>query len=375
MLLAAMGSVHRQHNRANIRALIEMGATVYLIANFSDSTAREKENKAFVEECNKNGIITINIPLGRGGFLKNVFLIPKLNQIIRKEKFDIIHAHTETGGFLFRLSMLFLRKEAAYVYTAHGMSFWKGSPKKTHILYKSIERWICSAMNANLAINQEEYDFLSSLNKKTAFLVHGIGLDINKMQRPLRNFDDIRKEFQLESGKILLVSVGELDDNKNHITVIRALARLHRKDFKYVICGVGKNSDMLLDEASELGLKDNVVLAGYRSDIPDILNAADIFVFPSFHEGLPVSALEAMACGLPLVCSKIRGNVDIVKDGNNGYLFNPTDVDMLADRLLALIDDKKSRKEMGMKNKEIVKAFSLESVTEELRQIYRAVLK
>ena len=161
-----------------------------------------------------------------------------------------------------------------------------------------------------------------------------------------------------------------MDDNKNHITVIRALAKLGRKDFKYVVCGVGPNKDMLLAESVSLGLKENTILAGYRSDISDILNAADIFVFPSYHEGMPVSALEAMACGLPVICSEIRGNVDIVRDGDNGFLFEPSNIDTLSQKLVYLMDDVSTRETMGAKNKELVKAFSLEAVTEELRKIY-----
>ena len=122
-----------------------------------------------------------------------------------------------------------------------------------------------------------------------------------------------------------------------------------------------------------MGLKDNVLLAGYRSDIPDVLNAADIFVFPSFHEGMPVSALEAMACGLPVICSQIRGNVDIVEEGENGYLFAPADSDALSRKIGLLMDDADKRKTMGAKNRKIVEDFSLEAVTEELKRIYSMI--
>lgn len=183
----------------------------------------------------------------------------------------------------------------------------------------------------------------------------------------------IKNELNVEKTQKLVVSVGELDDNKNHITVIKALSMLGRKDFKYVVCGVGPNKDMLLNEAEKMGLKDNVLLAGYRNDIPDVLNAADIFVFPSFHEGMPVSVLEAMACGLPVIASDIRGNVDIIKDGYNGYLFAPANANTLCEKLELLMDDADKRKTMGTKNREIVKDFSLEAVTEELKRIYLMV--
>ena len=375
LLLAAMGSVHRQHNKANIKALKEIGAIIYLAANFGTDTPREKNNTQFVAECKRDGINIIDIPFRRGGFITNIFQIPVLNKFLKREKFDIVHVHTETGGFMLRLSCLIQSKcNTKFVYTPHGMSFWKGSSLKSQLVYRPLERWICSAMDMNLGMNMEEVENLEQWNKRTAHYVHGVGLDVARMQNPVRSREQMREEFGLTESDKFIASIGELDDNKNHITVIKALATLGRKDFKYVVCGVGPNKDMLLAEAEHMGLKENVILAGYRSDIPDVLNAADIFVFPSFHEGMPVSALEAMACGLPIICSEIRGNVDIIREGDNGYLFQPSDVETLARKLEYLLDDAEKRKIMGLKNKEYVKDFSLESVTEELKRIYKSVL-
>lgn len=375
LLLAAMGSVHRQHNKANIKALKEIGAIIYLAANFGTDTPREKNNTQFVDECKRDGINIIDIPFRRGGFITNIFQIPVLNKFLKREKFDIVHVHTETGGFMLRLSCLIQSKcNTKFVYTPHGMSFWKGSSLKSQLVYRPLERWICSAMDMNLGMNMEEVENLKRWNKRTAHYVHGVGLNVARMQNPAHSREQMREEFGLTESDKFIASIGELDDNKNHITVIKALATLGRKDFKYVVCGVGPNKDMLLAEAEHMGLKENVILAGYRSDIPDVLNAADIFVFPSFHEGMPVSALEAMACGLPIICSEIRGNVDIIREGDNGYLFQPSDVETLARKLEYLLDDAEKRKIMGLKNKENVKDFSLESVTEELIRIYKSVL-
>ncbi len=375
LLLAAMGSVHRQHNKANIKALKEIGAIIYLAANFGTDTPREKNNTQFVAECKRDGINIIDIPFRRGGFITNIFQIPVLNKFLKREKFDIVHVHTETGGFMLRLSCLIQSKcNTKFVYTPHGMSFWKGSSLKSQLVYRPLERWICSAMDMNLGMNMEEVENLKRWNKRTAQYVHGVGLNVARMQNPARSREQMREEFGLTESDKFIASIGELDDNKNHITVIKALATLGRKDFKYVVCGVGPNKDMLLAEAEHMGLKENVILAGYRSDIPDVLNAADIFVFPSFHEGMPVSALEAMACGLPIICSEIRGNVDIIREGDNGYLFQPSDVETLARKLEYLLDDAEKRIIMGLKNKENVKDFSLDSVTEELKKIYKSVL-
>lgn len=373
LLLAPMGSVHRRFNQANIAALQSLGLQVELCANFENGNGPEIHNQSFVEECGIRGVKTHSIPFARHSLTGSLKCLSQLKELLSREQYDLVHTHTETGGLLLKLAHS-EKGKSKFVFTPHGMSFWKGSSLKSQLVYRPLERWICSAMDMNLGMNMEEVENLEQWNKRTAHYVHGVGLNMARMQNPSRSREQMREEFGLTESDKFIVSIGELDDNKNHITVIKALATLGRKDFKYVVCGVGPNKDMLLAEAECTGLKENVILAGYRSDIPDVLNAADIFVFPSFHEGMPVSALEAMACSLPVVCSAIRGNVDVVKDGDNGYLFKPSDVDTLSRQIALLMDNEALRQQMGAKNKEIVREFSLEAVTEELKAIYSKVL-
>ena len=373
LMLAPMGSVHRRFNQANIAALQSLGLQVELCANFENGDGPEIHNQSFVEECGIRGVKTHSIPFARHSLTGSLKCLSQLKELLSREQYDLVHTHTETGGLLLKLAHS-EKGKSKFVFTPHGMSFWKGSSLKSQLVYRPLERWICSAMDMNLGMNMEEVENLEQWNKRTAHYVHGVGLNVARMQNPSRSREQMREEFGLTESDKFIVSIGELDDNKNHITVIKALATLGRKDFKYVVCGVGPNKDMLLAEAECTGLKDNVILAGYRSDIPDVLNAADIFVFPSFHEGMPVSALEAMACSLPVVCSAIRGNVDVVKDGDNGYLFKPSDVDTLSRQIALLMDNDALRQQMGAKNKEIVREFSLEAVTEELKAIYSKVL-
>lgn len=369
LMLVPMGSVHRRFNRANIEALQGLGYQVELAANFENGDGPEVHNQEYVAECKGEGIITHSIPFARHSLTGSLKCLPQVKQLLKDGQYDIVHAHTETGGLILRLARG-VKGKSRFFYTPHGMSFWKGSSLKSQMIYRPLERWICSGMDMNLGMNQEEVDVLRKWNSKTASYVHGIGLNLERFQKTGRSREEVRAEFGLKEDDKFIVSVGELDDNKNHITVIKALAMLEHKNFKYVVCGVGPNKEMLEKYAQERGLDDKVILAGYRSDIPDILNAADIFVFPSFHEGLPVSALEAMACGLPLACSKIRGNVDIVKDGENGFLFEPDDFVALSLSLEKLFCGEELALSFGKKNKALVIEYSLESLIEELINIY-----
>lgn len=368
-MLSPMGSVHRRFNKANIDALLALGYKVELCANFENGEGPEIHNQKYVAECKEKCIETHSIAFQRHSLAGSLKCLPAVKQLLRDGQYDIVHAHTETGGLILRLARG-AKGKSKFFYTPHGMSFWKGSSMKSQMVYKPLERWICGGMDQNLGMNMEEVANLENWNKRSANYIHGIGLNLQRFESATRAKDEVRKEIGIPEDAILLMSVGELDDNKNHVTAIKALGQLGRKDIYYIVCGVGPNKEMLEALAEEVGLKDNVKLLGYRSDIPDILHASDIFIFPSFHEGLPVSVLESMAAGLPAIVSEIRGNVDIVTDGENGYLFAPADVDTLAAKMRLLVDDMEKQVAMGQKNKEIVKAFGMDAVVEELKQIY-----
>ena len=126
------------------------------------------------------------------------------------------------------------------------------------------------------------------------------------------NRQKVRRNLNVDNDDFLLVSVGELSARKNHIVVLRALNQIrysHPKmsdKFKYIIVGQGDLEKEYGEYIDSHGLNNNVKLLGYRSDISELLQASDLFVFPSLQEGLPVALMEAMASGIPTICSRIR---------------------------------------------------------------------
>ena len=144
--------------------------------------------------------------------------------------------------------------------------------------------------------------------------------------------------------------------------------KLNDKNITYIICGTGEKDTYLRNLAKELGIK--LILTGFRNDVIEICKSCDIFAFPSKREGLPVSVMEAMATGLPIICSDIRGNVDLVTDGENGFLCNVTDADEFSEKIRKLVDDKSLLFEMEKKNREIIQKFCIEKVQEKMKKIY-----
>ena len=168
----------------------------------------------------------------------------------------------------------------------------------------------------------------------------------------------IRKELGIPLNAKVILSVGEVNKNKNHKVGIEALAKLRDKNTYYVICGRGPLMEAHKELAQSLGVGDRVILTGYRTDVADFYKMADVFLFPSFREGLPVAVMEAMASGLPVVATRIRGSSDLVQQGD---LFEPTDVDGIAKAIETL-------QQSNVKHETAV--FDIHKVMESMKTIY-----
>lgn len=178
-----------------------------------------------------------------------------------------------------------------------------------------------------------------------------------------------KKSLNIEFDSTLVLSVGELNYNKNHSTVIKAIAELREKNVHYIIAGVGDKKDELEMLAKRLDIADRVHLLGFRCDIPEILQAVDIYCLPSIREGLNVSLMEAMASGLPCVVSNIRGNVDLIEDDKWGYRVTSTDADAWENRIEKMMSEYK--KQMNGYVLEKIREFSLDNVKRKMEKIYK----
>ncbi|MBR7071082.1 MAG: glycosyltransferase [Clostridia bacterium] len=372
LLLAPMGSVHRRFNRANIAALKELGYEVHLLANFDDGEGPEKQNSQFVEQAKQEGLILHHIPYARHSLFRNLGCVKQTRRLLKQEKFDLVHTHTETGGLVLRMATRGCKKGMRLIYTPHGLSFWQGSSLKSQLVYRPVERWIFSGMEKNLSMNTDDDKVFRAWNPKKAGFVHGAGMDLSRICQVKRSRESVRAEFGIPTDATVLFSVGELDENKNHRLVIAAIANMQRDDLYYVICGVGPQQENLLRQANEGGVTDRVILAGYRSDVPDLLAAFDLFIFPSYHEGLPAALMEAMAAGLPILCSEIRGNRDLIQDGENGYLFALDQDGDFEKKLKLLLENKEQWSRFAIENKKRILDYSVESVQQELKAIYQS---
>ncbi len=311
----------------------------------------------------------------RNPFSKDVLVgYRQLMDLLRTEKFDAIHCNTPIGGVLGRIC----GKKAGVpkiIYQVHGFHFYKGAPLINWILYYPIEKWLARYTDAIITINHEDYDLVKSKfhlrNNGNVYYVPGVGVDLSKY-----NFDEvidkaaIRESLGLSDSDIMLISAGDLIERKNYRTAIKAIAEVGNPNIKYCICGRGPQHEELKKYAKGLGVESQILFLGFRTDIKELFRAADIFLFTTKQEGLPRSMMEAMACGLPCIASKIRGNVDLLEDGKGGYLCDLNNPSEFTEAICKLTDDQLLRESFSNANLERIKDFENSVITEQLRGIY-----
>ena len=327
------------------------------------------DTEGYATDCAEHGIKLVHIDFARNPLSwQNKKAYHQLLALMQEERFDAVHCNTPIGGVLGRLCAK-KAKIPHVIYQAHGFHCWSGAPLKNWLLYYPVERLLAHYTDLLITINQEDYRRAQKFRLKKhgkLTLVHGVGVDAEKVENVM--IDKVAKRTQLgvPESAILFVTAGELNENKNQITAIEAFAKANIPNARLIICGDGEKREELREYIVLRNMVDKISLAGFRRDIFEILKASDIFILPSFREGLPGALMEAMAAGLPCMASRIRGNVDLLgKD--YPYLFTPDDVGELYEKMQKMAGEYTN---WGVYCKERIKRYTLPVVVEELKGIY-----
>lgn len=322
-----------------------------------------------------------NVPFERNPVKPgNIYAYRMLKKIIDEGDYDIIHCHTPVGAMLTRLAAQDARKKGTKViYTAHGFHFYKGAPLVNWLVYYPVEKWLAPKTDVLITINKEDYERAKKkLHTGLVEYVQGVGINTKRFNKEIGNKEEKRRELGLKNDDFVLLSVGELIARKNHIVVLDALSTLKEKGeiekIQYIICGRGNLSRDLMEKTEKLGLCDHVHFLGYRKDINEICLASDLFIFPSFQEGLPVALMEAMACGLPVICSEIRGSTDLIENGKNGE-FVSNDGLSIAKKIIELKNCEDIRSCYSEEARKTVALFDINRIVETVKTIYEKALK
>ena len=317
------------------------------------------------------------IPFERSPFkVGNIKAYKQLKKLLDKEQYDIIHCHTPMGSVITRLAAGSARNRGTKViYTAHGFHFYKGAPAINWLVYYPIERLLSRRTDLLITMNQEDYQRAKTFKAKRIELVNGVGLDLNKFsEATLEEKKEMRLRLGLGKNDIFAVSVAQLIARKNHMVLIEAVKKLQNPHFHLFICGDGAQEEELKSRVQELGIENQIHFLGFRKDVYKICSAADMFLFASIQEGLPVAVMEAMACGLPIVASNIRGNYDLIDNGKGGYLVDSMDVDGFVKVITTFLVRPQKQEQMRKYNLLKIQKYSIENVVEQMAEIYKSIM-
>lgn len=354
-----------------IKYLQEKGYVVWIAA--SDVSGGKKDLET-------QGINCVDISFSRKLISLNTFKsIFELKKLMKQYSFLLIHVHTPIASFLTRY-VAHRCNQQKILYTAHGFHFslktsWKSIP------FFWAEKIAVSWTDGIIVINEEDREIANKLGyveNKNLFFTHGVGVNLSEHQtmenKTVRN--NVFDELNISSDSHVLLAVGDLNLNKNQMMLLEAMGEIidGKRKVHLLIAGEGDMLRQLTKRAEALQISDYVHFLGFRKDIPMLMLASDLLVHASRREGLPRCIMEAMASGLPVVATDVRGSSDLVSDGENGFLVRLGDIAGMASAVISILENSGLRKAFSSEARKKIENYSDDIVKQELISIYKRFL-
>lgn len=367
LLIATVQSHICQFHRPLAAMLHEYGCEVHVAAR--DNLAEKNGLKLdFAEQV-------FDMPFQRSPFSpKNLGAYKQLKKIINDGGYDVIHCNTPVGGVLGRWAARKARKHGTKVfYTAHGFHFYKGAPKKNWLIWYPVEKFMCRYTDKLITINEEDFQLASDKFASEVCRIHGVG--VSKSRYYPHSVDDnvlLRKKEGLSGGDFVILCTGELNENKDQMTLINAalLCRDRIPEMKVLLAGNGPMELYLRERIEKNNAGRLVRLLGYRTDLEQVVPTADVIVSCSHREGLGLNVIEGMLCEKPVIAVENRGHRELVTDELTGWLIPAGDCKMLSEKLVEIRGNAEKRKLMGQAGYNRALLYTDENVCQELKVIY-----
>lgn len=316
------------------------------------------------------------IPFQRSPYhTDNITAYKQIKQLIDNQSYQIIHCHTPVGGAITRLAARDARKRGTKViYTAHGFHFYQGAPTRNWLLYYPVEKYLSKYTDCLVTMNEEDYHIaLNKLRAKTVKKIDGVGVPVTTFS-PI-SYDqkkELRKQYNFQETDFILIYTAEFIARKRHEFLINILPDLRKEipSLKVIFCGNGELLSEMKEYAASLHTDDIIYFVGYCNYVNIMCNIADVLVSSSVQEGMPMNILEGMASGLPIVCAKIRGQVDVVQDGINGFMYSRDNAAEMYSKIVCLYQHAELREKMSRQNLFDIKKYSIDRALQNMQRIY-----
>ncbi|MCX4167986.1 glycosyltransferase [Enterococcus casseliflavus] len=368
LITVHLGRHFKKFGHYDYQVLLDLGYEVHIASNFKDDLDHFFDDR----------VIKHQVDFQRNPFsFKNIVAYKQLKLLLNSNSYDLIHTQSPSGGVVTRIAHMNSsnKHKSKLLYTPHGYHFYKGSPKYYWYIFYNIEKFLLKVTDFVITINEEDYNItIGRMGCKTnkVYKIPGVGVDTNKFT-PVNNYEklSLRRKYGFEENDFLLISIGEFITRKNQIELIRSLESNKNDQIKMLLIGTGRNEESLKKLVMEKNLSNKIIFLGQRSDIRELLQLADIIISSSKQEGLPLSILEGMATGLPIVVSDSRGNRDLVK--NNGWIYKNGTEDSLIKLVTILKNDKRKYLEFSQNSRKNSLDYSLENVQKIMKKIYSEI--
>lgn len=306
----------------------------------------------------------------------NITSYKQMKQILKDNDYDIIHCHTPFGAAITRLAYRKVKHKAKMIYTAHGFHFFKGASFKNWLILYPAEKIMARWTDVVITINEEDYEIASRKFKTEVRYIHGIGLDKNKFKKKLTKQEKkkLRESLGLKDNDFVMIYGAELSKRKGQSWLLTTMQPLLKQypNMKLLLPG----NDVLNGEcqqlAEQLNIASQVQFLGFRKDMGELLQIANLALSSSYQEGLPVNIMEAVYYHLPLVVTDCRGNKDFIEEGINGYAIvdhNADDFRKKVELFYHHIDTEKIAK----CDEKLIQPFFIDRVLTEMEIIYKEV--
>jgi len=317
-----------------------------------------------------------NIDFGRTPFkFSNFRAYFALRKIFKENRYDVIFCNTPVAGFLTRLALIKSRsKECRIVYSAHGYSFYNGNNNIKNKLFILLEKIMSPYTDVVITMNNEDFQNSKRYNLGSSFVkVNGVGINISRFNRVSKEEKiSLRKKFDFDKDDFILIYPAEFTFRKNQELLLTILKDLigEIQNIKLLLVGSGELLDQNKQIAIDMGISNYVNFLGYRNDIDRLLKISDLLVSTSRSEGLPINVQEALACGIPVIASKIRGHIDLINDNENGMLFDLGDKLTVVNTIKSIFKSEKLQVNMSINARKSALKYSHNNVLPSYERVF-----
>ena len=296
-----------------------------------------------------------------------------LRREMRSEGYTLISTHTSLAAFFTRLAARGL--DTAVVNTCHGYLFDENTPWAKRSVLLEAEKLTAGRTDLLLTMNRQDEEIARRHRLgRRIHAIPGVGVDFSRLDAvPGEAGEALRLEWGIPQEAFVLLYPAEFSRRKSQKTLLRALALLPERAF-LLLPGSGGLLEECKALAGELGVADRVRFPGHVGDMGPWYRAADCAVASSRSEGLPFNVMEAMYAGLPVVASNVKGHEDLIREGENGFLFPWDDAELCAQRLRELMEDPDLAARLGRAGREEAEKYSLERILPQVLEAYRTVV-